>query len=104
MFEIYCPLIDLIDSKLSEIKAEFNSTRIEMLYDTERIGEYEEDMIIITEGLYKIERLGFELTLSRFEKGGKKAFDACHKFEIQLDKYKFTIGQESGKVWDDRAY
>ena len=34
----------------------------------------------------------------------KKAFDAWYKLEIQLEKYKITIGPERGKVWGDRAY
>jgi predicted nuclease of restriction endonuclease-like (RecB) superfamily len=103
--EIEIPLIKLIDSKLSEIKTEFKSAKIYILYNAQRGGEYNVGFDITSMGkLENIWMLGFEFSLNGFEKAGKKAFDAWYKFEIQFDKYKFTIGQERGKAWDDRAY
>ena len=101
--ELEFPLIKLIDSKLSEIKAEFKSTKIELLYNTQR-SKYIMGFDVIPMELKDLWMVGFEFALNGFEKGGKKAFDAWYKFEIQLEKYKFSIGQERGKAWDDRAY
>jgi predicted nuclease of restriction endonuclease-like (RecB) superfamily len=103
--EIGYPLIKLIDLRLSEIKKEFNSTKIEIVYNTQRGGIYDSHFDISSIGEFEnIWMFGFEFVFNGFAKGGKKAFDAWHKLEIQLEKYKFSIGPERGKVWDDRTY
>lgn len=103
--EVEYPLIRMIDSKLAEIKSEFKSTRIELFYNAQPAGQYKQDFdISVTAKLENIWMLGFRFDLNGFEKGGKKAFDVWYSFEIKLDKYKFSIGQESDKAWDDKAY
>lgn len=99
------PLIKLIDSKLVEIKAEFRSSRIDIFYNSQLVGEYKTEIniapLIPMENIWMV---AFEYWLNGFKKGGKKAFDGWYKLEIQLEKYKITVGPERGKVWGDRAY
>jgi YhcG PDDEXK nuclease domain len=103
--ELEYPLIELIDSKLSEIKAEFKTSKIELIYNAQLGPEYDEtfDITSLSE-LKNIWMIGFQFYLNGFERGGKKAFDSWYKFEIHLDKYKFAIGPERGKWWDERVY
>ena len=99
------PLIQLIDSRLTEIKTEFRNSRINILYNSQRGGEYKTafDIRSITP-LENIWMIGFEFALNGFTKGGKNAFDVWYKLEIQLEKYKIAIGPDKGKIWGDRAY
>ncbi len=46
--ELEYPLIELIDSKLSEIKAEFKTSKIELIYNTQLGPEYDGAFDIIT--------------------------------------------------------
>lgn len=100
------PLIAFIETKMVDVKPLFQKTRIEWRLNEKHLGayvtSYDVDVhLTTTENVWVF---GFEFALETFIHGGVKAFNVWHRLEINLDKHKYTIGPERGKVWMEKVY
>lgn len=99
------PLIELIETKMIEIKPLFKKTKLEWRINEKHLGayitSYTENDLLTTENIWAF---GFDFTLETLILGGVKAFSVWHRLDINLDKHKYTIGPERGKTWVERVY
>jgi len=99
------PLINLIDIRLAALKNEFNQAKITILKNGGVSGTYKDnidpEMKIPLDNIWKLE---FEFALEGFKKAGTKAFDVWQKLEIRFEKYRYCIGTEKERTWEERLY
>jgi predicted nuclease of restriction endonuclease-like (RecB) superfamily len=100
------PLIELIETKMTDVKPLFQKTRIEWRLNEKHIGAYVTSYdidahLMATENIWVF---GFEFALETFIHGGVKAFSVWQRLEINLDKHKYMIGPERGKIWMEKVY
>ncbi|OQP49015.1 hypothetical protein A4H97_29470 [Niastella yeongjuensis] len=99
-------LIELINEKLIELEPLFNAITVDTWYNGKSHGDNmtETDLgnFLSKEG--DIWSLGVQFNLDGFKKVGIKAFNIGYRLEINLDKYKYSIGLGTGNLWDERVY
>ena len=104
--EIQQPLIKLIDKKLADVKSMFKNYKVEGRYNQRTLEWNMHDFelnakLLLEENVWM---LGFQVALETFIQGGTKAFNVWQRLEIHLDKHKYMIGPDRGKVWYERVY
>jgi predicted nuclease of restriction endonuclease-like (RecB) superfamily len=104
--EIQQPLIKLIDKKLVDVKSMFKSYKVEGRYNQKTLEWNMRDFDIDARLLLEenVWMLGFEFMLETFIMGGTNAFNVWQRLEIHLDKHKYIIGPDRGKVWIEKVY